>query len=148
MDRAGASASCGSKVGAAPARPLIGTSLSGGSMHITQVLLNNSAQDLAVLEHNRSIGDRAEIARDIDFAFHTKDEGQANTVGAFINDNHYGSATYEAVDDPKFGKFWRVVCVVHAPATEQVVCSISGVMACIGVVFNIEYVGWGSLVQK
>jgi hypothetical protein len=118
------------------------------SMHITEVLLNNSAQDVGVLDHNRSIGDRAEVPRDLDFAFHTTDQEQANVVCSFILDNRYGRASVEAVDDPKFGKFWRVLCVVHAPATEQVVCSISGLMACVGVLFNVEYVGWGSVVQN
>ena len=125
------------------------TSLFGAShMHLVEILLKNSEQDRKVLDHNASIGDRMEEPRDIDFAFHSRDEGQAKTVGSFFIDNHYGMPKLELVDDPKFGRFYRLTVVIKAPATEHIVCSISGLMACIGAIFGIEYVGWGSFVQN
>jgi hypothetical protein len=117
-------------------------------MHLVEILLKNSEEDRKVLDHNASIGDRAAEPRDIDFAFHSRDEQQAKTVGSFFIDNHYGTPTLQRVDDPKFGKFYRLTVVIKAPATEHVVCSISGLMACIGAIFGIEYVGWGSVIQN
>ena len=105
--------------------------------------------DPGLLDHERSLLQalNAKAERHMHLLA-ARDEEQAKTAGSFFIDNHYGTPTLQQVNDPKFGKFYRLTVVVRAPATEHVVCSISGLMACIGAIFAIEYVGWGSLVQN
>ena len=117
-------------------------------MQLVEILRKNSEEDRKVLDHNASIGDRVDEPRDIDFAFHSKDEEQAITVGSFFIDNHDGAPTLQKVNDPRFGQFYRLTVVVKAPASEHFFCSISGFMAFIGAIFGIEYVGWGSFVKN
>jgi hypothetical protein len=116
-------------------------------MHFVEILLHTAEMDRTVLESNRSLGDKPEIPRDMDFALHAKDEQQAQTVCSFIVDNGYGKPSLERIDDPKLGTCWRITVIIHAPATENVVCCLSGMMVTVCACFGLEYVGWGSFAQ-
>jgi hypothetical protein len=92
---------------------------------------------------NDDKGDNFSIPRDIDFVLYAEDEKKANTVTSFINDNRYGVASFEKVETQ-----YRILVVVNMPSTQQLVCSVSGLMACIAALFSVEYDGWGCVLQN
>jgi hypothetical protein len=113
-------------------------------MSIVEDLLNAAEQDHSLLQKNRERGDHPAAPRDLDFLLLSPNREQADLVASFVTDNRYGVATVEAEPD---STRWRVLVVVHAPATEHVVCSLSGLMVCIAELFKLEYDGWGCVLQ-
>lgn len=105
-------------------------------------LLNTSYQDTQLLIGNDEKGDIFSIYRDIDYIFYAKNEDKAISVVSFIEENHYGDASFEKVN----GKY-RIMVTINMPSTQNIVCSISGLMACIAILFSIEYDGWGCVLQ-
>jgi regulator of RNase E activity RraB len=63
-------------------------------------------------------------------------------VADFINDNRYGDATATSVEDEH-----RVSVLIEMPITQHVLCSVSGLMACLSEIFDVEYDGWGSALK-
>ncbi len=114
-------------------------------MSVVEKLLDTAAADLDLLAANAAKSDRQGISRDIDFLLIAPDREKAEVVSSFVADNRYGAATIEPEPD---STRWRVQVVVHAPATEQVVCSISGLMTCLAELFDLEYDGWGCVLQQ
>ena len=70
------------------------------------------------------------------------EEAKAGLVRDFINGNRYGDATSEEVA----GEF-RVLVRIHMPTTQHVLCSVSGLMACVAYLFGVRYDGWGCVLQ-
>lgn len=112
-------------------------------MSIVDSLLNNAYQDTQVLLKSDEVGDVFSIPRDVDFLFRCADRKKAETVCSFIRDNHYGSAK---VSESESG--FSIEVVSHMPVTQNVICSISALMCCIGAIFEVEYDGWGSTIQR
>ena len=112
-------------------------------MSITQTLLDTAHADTELLVKNDSLGDDFTVPRDVDFLFRTDSEETADTVCSFVNDCRYGVARVERSD----GEF-RVLVVVHMPTTQNVACSVSGLMACIGQLFGVAYDGWGCSLKR
>jgi hypothetical protein len=111
---------------------------------IIDTLLDNAYQDTQVLLVNEKEGDQFMTARDVEFIFRTGDSAKAETVRSFIADNRYAdSAT--VVPDARYSEL-RVT--VHMPLRQPVLCSVSALMACLGQVFDIEYDGWSSEIQR
>ena len=111
-------------------------------MHLVDQLLDNARSDTDLLLKNDARGDDFAVPRDVDFLLVAPDEAKANLVCDFINDNQYGLATVQAHDDG-FG----VLVVVNMAPQQNVLCSVSALMVCIGNLFGIEYDGWGCVLQ-
>lgn len=114
-------------------------------MSIVDKLLDCAAADVDLVAANAAKGDRQGTFRDIDFLLIAPNRDKAEIVSSFVADNRYGTATIEPEPD---SSRWRVQVVVNAPATEQVVCSISGLMTCLTELFDLEYDGWGCVLQR
>ena len=111
-------------------------------MHLVAQLLDNARSDTNLLRKNDAAGDDFSVPRDIDFLLVASDETKANLVRDFVNDNRYGVANVQA-HDGGFG----VLVVVHMAPQQDVLCSVSALMVCIGKLFDIEYDGWGCVLQ-
>lgn len=112
-------------------------------MSVVEKLLDTAYQDTQLLIGNDEKGDIFNIPRDIDFVLIADTEKKADTIASFINDNQYGNASYEQVEDQ-----YRIIAVVNMPSTQNLVCSVSGLMACIAALFGVEYDGWGCVLQN
>ncbi|MFD2232156.1 ribonuclease E inhibitor RraB [Alkalimarinus sediminis] len=112
-------------------------------MSVVDALLDNAYQDTQLLIGNDEKGDNFLIPRDVDFVLYATDEEKADTVSSFINDNRYGQASYTENED----KF-RIIVVVNMPSTQNLICSVSGLMTCIGELFGVEYDGWGCTLEN
>ena len=108
-------------------------------MAIVDVLLRNAYEDTQLLLKNDSLGDQLHVPRDVDFLLRASDVEKASLVCSFINDNQYGSAKVQGIN---------VLVVIHTPIQQNIIYSISGLMACISEIFGLEYDGWGSELRK
>jgi hypothetical protein len=108
-------------------------------MAIVDVLLQNAYEDTQLLLKNDSLGDQLSVPRDVDFLLRTPDEEKARLVCSFINDNQYGAAKVQETN---------VLVVIHMPIQQNIICSVSALMACIAEIFKVEYDGWGSELRK
>lgn len=112
-------------------------------MSVVDTLLRTAHEDTHLLQKNDSLGDKFSTARDVDFVHRAPDAAKAAIVRDFINDNRYGRARLETSSEQ-----FRVVTVVHMPIEQNILCSVSGLMACIGELFGVEYDGWGCVITK
>jgi len=110
---------------------------------IVELLLDTSKSDTDLLRKNDSLGDVLYIPREVDFLLWAPDEKKARLVADFTNDNCYGTAT--ALSDENGN---RVQVIIEMPITLNLICAVSGLMACISKVFDVEYDGWGSVIKK
>jgi hypothetical protein len=117
-------------------------------MGIAELLLNTAAADRDLLQTNREHGDNPDTPRDLEFVLYAKTVERAELVRDFITDNGYGRPTIREMTGGNNGKTWRLLVAIRAPATEHVACSLSGFMACLSKLYDLEYDGWGCLVQK
>lgn len=111
-------------------------------MHLVEQLLDNARADTDLLLKNDARGDDFSVPRDIDFLLVAPDEEKAILVRDFITDNQYGAATVQAHGDG-FG----ILVVIHLAPQQNVLCSVSALMVCICKLFDIEYDGWGCVLQ-
>ena len=111
-------------------------------MSLVEKLLDNAYQDTQLLIGNEEKGDDSAIYRDVEFIFYAHSQEKAELVASFIDDNRYGASIAEKVSE----KF-RVTVTVNMPTTQNIACSVSGLMACIAELFGIEYDGWGCKLQ-
>lgn len=109
---------------------------------IVDVLLETSQADTDLLLKNDARGDVLATPRSVDFLLRAPTAEKAELVANFINDNRYGVATTSSDEHGH-----RVAVIVEMPITQHVLCSVSGLMACIGKIFGVEYDGWGSIIQ-
>lgn len=107
-------------------------------MGLVKTLLDNAYEDTHLLTLNDEKGDDFSMARDVDFILYSKEESQAKIVVEFINDNQYGDASYEKIENN-----YRIIVTSNMPITQNIISSISALMACIAELFNIQYDGWG-----
>ncbi len=112
-------------------------------MTITDVLLRTAYEDTELLRKNDAHGDVFSVPRDVDFLLVAKDKDKAELVSSFINDNQYGQARVDESDG-----LCNVLVVVHMPIEQNILCSVSALMACVAQIFGIEYDGWGCVIQK
>jgi hypothetical protein len=112
-------------------------------MSLVETLLDVAHQDTQLLVKNDALGDDFALPRAVDFLLVAKDRTKAELVASFVNDNRYGVARVDQVGDQ-----FRILTVVNMPTTQDVLCSVSGLMACLGALFNVHYDGWGCVIQK
>jgi hypothetical protein len=70
------------------------------------------------------------------------EENLAYLIRDFINDNHYGDARVEKVNGD-----YRVLTFITMPTQQNMICSVSGLMACLAAIFKVYYDGWGCVLQ-
>jgi hypothetical protein len=112
-------------------------------MTLFDELHRNALADNDLLFKNDAEGDVFTISRNVDFAFRTNDKENADDLCAYINGKNFGKASVTRADD---GLYW-VIVVIQMPITQNLVCSVSAFMVCLGRLFRVEYDGWGSVVQ-
>ncbi len=91
---------------------------------------------------NDAKGDVLANPRMVDFLLLAPTVEKAQLVADFINDNRYGNAT-AVTDEHGSG----VTVSVEMPITQHILCSVSGLMACISKIFGLDYDGWGSVLK-
>jgi hypothetical protein len=109
---------------------------------IVELLLDTAKADTDLLLKNDAMGDVLAVPRPVDFLLRSPTAEKAQIVADFINDNRYGDAV--AVSDENEH---LIKVVIEMPVTQHVLCGISGLMACISKIFDVEYDGWGSVLK-
>ena len=109
---------------------------------IVELLLDTAKADTDLLLKNDGMGDVLATRRKVDFLLRAPSAEKAKLVADFINDNRYGAAA--ALSD-EAGH--RVQVEIEMPITQHVLCSVSGLMACLSKIFDVEYDGWGSVIK-
>lgn len=112
-------------------------------MPLVSSLIELAGADTELLSNIESQGDNLSIPRDVDFILNAPSLEKAEIVSSFINDYRYGLASVRKLD----GNF-QVMIVINMPIEQQIICSISGFMACICELFGLTYDGWGCVVQQ
>jgi hypothetical protein len=113
-------------------------------MTMFELLHQTALADTDLLLKNDAMGDILTIAREVDFAFESKDKQRAGDFAEFVNGKRYGKAAVNEIADGNF----RVLVLVTMPITQHLIGCVSGFMLCLSRLFQIEYLGWGSVVQK
>ena len=117
-------------------------------MSIAELLLETADSDRDLLRSNLNLGDKPELPRDIDFVLYATDEARARLVCDFITDNSYGRPSYEAITRDDGSRPWRLLVTINAPATPEVACALSGFMACLSKIYELDYDGWGCVIRR
>jgi len=117
-------------------------------MSIAELLLETAESDHQLLQTNLDLGDDPEQPRDLEFILYSNTEDLAALVCDFITGNGYGRPSFLRMDSDDGVPFWRILVAVHAPATQEIVCTLSGFMACLSKIYDLEYDGWGCVICK
>jgi hypothetical protein len=113
-------------------------------MTMFELLDQTAVADTDLLRRNDELGDVFTIAREVDFAFETGEKERADDFAKFVNGKNYGKAAVSNLPDGRL----RVIVLITMPITQYVVGCVSGFMLCLSRLFQIDYLGWGSVVQK
>lgn len=112
-------------------------------MSVIQKLMKGAAADVDVLRSLDDQGDDMTVPRDVDFILRAPSNEKAELAAAFINDYRYGEATVEEDEDS-----YSVQVIINMPVTQHVILSVSGFMACVAELFELEFDGWGCEIQE
>lgn len=113
-------------------------------MTMFDLLHDTALADTDLLRKNNELGDIFTTAREVDFAFETGDRQRADDFAEFVNGKNYGTAAVSKIGDGHF----RVLVLITMPITQHLIGCVSGFMLCLSRLFQIDYLGWGSVVQK
>lgn len=113
-------------------------------MTMFELLHHTALADTDLLRKNDELGDIFTTAREVDFAFDTDDRKRADDFAQFVNGKSYGTAAVSEITDGHF----RVLVLITMPITQHLIGCVSGFMLCLSRLFQIDYLGWGSVVQK
>lgn len=113
-------------------------------MTMLESLRDTALADTDLLRKNDELGDIFTIARQVDFAFKTADRQRADDFAEFVNGKSYGTAAVSKITDGHF----RILVLITMPITQHLIGCVSGFMLCLSRLFQIDYLGWGSVVQK
>jgi len=109
---------------------------------VVELLLETARQDADLLTKNDAKGDHFSRPRAVDFLLKAPTKEKAELVASFVHDNQYGvSKVQEAQGE------YGVLVTIHMPTEQHILCSVSGLMACICALFGLEYDGWGCVLQ-
>jgi hypothetical protein len=108
------------------------------------LLHENALADHALLRTNDREGDIFDTPRDVDFAFKTNEISRAEDFCEFVNGKNFGRAHIRATEGEEL--IWISVDI-HMPINQNLIGSVSGFMVCLSRLFQIEYDGWGSVIQ-
>ena len=113
-------------------------------MSVVDVLLENAKADVELLRLSDSRGDVFSRPRDVDFLFVVPSKDKGSLIAGFVNDNQYGKAAVQVSDDGSVS----VLVTVNMPIEQNVIHSVSGLMACIAALFGVTYDGWGCVLKN
>ncbi len=108
------------------------------------LLRENARADNDLLCRNDALGDVFTRPRDVDFLFKTGEEQRAQALCDYILAMHFADATMRRDED---GLFW-VTAILPMPVHPPLICSVSAFMVCLAQLFEVEYDGWGSVIQN
>jgi hypothetical protein len=108
------------------------------------LLAQTAVADTDLLRKNDELGDIFTTPREVDFAFETAEKERAGDFAEFVNGKSYGKAEVSEIEPNRF----RILVLIRMPVTQHLVCSVSGFMLCLSRLFQIDYQGWGSVIQK
>ncbi len=112
-------------------------------MSFVSELMDIAIADTDVLLSLDEQGDDFSILRDVDFLLRAPNKDKAELVCGYINDYGYGNATLQEHDGNH-----SVAIVIHMPVTQHVLLSVSGFIATICQLYELEYDGWGCVPQR
>jgi hypothetical protein len=116
-------------------------------MSLIKLLMDTAVEDSKVLVTNQEVGDRPEIPRDIEFRFYAKTEERAKLVASFVTDYRYGRSAVERFEHDGVVR-WLLLVTIHAPTTENVVMTLSAFMVCLSQLYDLDYDGWESSIER
>ena len=111
-------------------------------MPVVELLLETARQDTDLLTKNDAKGDHFSRPRTVDFLLKAPTKEKAELVASFVDDNRYGVSKVQAAQGE-----YGVLVTIHMPTEQHILCSVSGLMACICAVLGLEYDGWGCVLQ-
>ena len=117
-------------------------------MNAVELLRETAASDKDLIHQNRELGDNPEIPRELDFVLRAKTEERARLVRDFVIDNMYGRPSIERINSDDGSVSWQLVVAIHASARPEVVCTLSAFMVCLSKIYDLEYDGWGCVIQR
>ena len=117
-------------------------------MSIAELLLETADADRELLSTNLEHGDDPRLPRDLVFILYAATEERAELVCDFITDNGYGRPGYQRIEGDGGQRPWRLTVSIHAPATSEIVCTLSGFMACLSKIYDLDCDGWGCVIQR
>jgi hypothetical protein len=117
-------------------------------MSVVQLLMDTAVEDSQLLVKNQEMGDRSEIPRDLDFVLWAKDKAKARLVADFVTDYRYGRPFFEGQVKERGEYSWRLRITIHSPTTEHVAMTLSAFMVCLSKLYDLDYDGWGCVIQK
>ena len=106
---------------------------------IVETLIEAATADTSLLLKNQELGDDATTARSVDFVMYGSTKKQVELVASFITDFCYGVPQIK-----KSEKRHMLTVTIEMPTTQHVLCSVSGFMACLASIYDLEYDGWES----
>ena len=112
-------------------------------MNFTEILLDTARADTELLLANDKRGDTLVTRRNVTFLLVAPDNDKALLVANFVDDNRYGQVAVEN-DQGKHSVYVQI----NMPIDQHIICCVSGLMACIAKIFEVEYKGWNSKVQR
>ncbi len=112
-------------------------------MSVIQKLMKGAMADADVLRSLDEQGDDVTAPRDVDFLLRAPSRDKAELAADFINDYRYGRANVEEDEDN-----CSVLVIINMPVTQHVILSVSGFMACVAELFELEFDGWGCEIQE
>ena len=115
-------------------------------MRVVEELMSTAVLDNDLLIKNQRMGDTSEKPRDIEFLLYAETE-RAKLVANFISDYRYGKPTVTEAEG-KDDRNWAILVIIHAPMTEHIVHTLSGFMVCLSQLYDLEYDGWGCVIQR
>jgi hypothetical protein len=116
-------------------------------MTIVELLMETAVEDSKLLVKNQEQGDRPEVPRDVEFLLYAKDEAKAKLVASFITDYRYGRPAVSRFEH-KGEVRWSLLVTIHTPTTENVMMTLSAFMVCLSKLYDLDYDGWGSIIQR
>ncbi|MBH9721979.1 ribonuclease E inhibitor RraB [Burkholderia contaminans] len=105
--------------------------------------MDTAVADVELLRVLDADGDDFSIPRDVEFLLRGASAEKASIVASFVNDHQYGRASLD-----RSGEICRVLVVINMPIQQHNILSVSGFMACLCMLYGLEYDGWGCLAQK
>jgi Regulator of ribonuclease activity B len=113
-------------------------------MTVFELLTETAKADRDLLIKNDEAGDDFNKPREVDFSFETRERERANDFAEFVIGKSYGRAQ---VSETEPGQF-QVLVLITMPINQNIINCVSGFMLCLSRLFQIEYQGWGSVIQK
>jgi regulator of RNase E activity RraB len=113
-------------------------------MTMFDLLTRTAEADTDLLRKNDELGDVFSQARQVDFAFETVERKRADDFAEFVIGQSYGTAEVTEMEEGRF----RILVAITMPINQHIICCVSGFMLCLSRLFQVDYQGWGSVVQR